>query len=89
MTDNACVSVYAGGPAAAAATRKKRGTGPDHQQQQQNGNADKEDSYAGGDDGVLLMAVTEDPFGTYLVDPKTLQTLEQVRTLSKGDIGGD
>jgi hypothetical protein len=74
MTDNACVSVYAVGPAAAAATRAKRGKAQAQDQLEQDGAPGPEE----GD--VVVMAVTEDPFGTYLVDPKTLQTMNQVRS---------
>jgi hypothetical protein len=69
MTDNACVSVLSVGPAAAAATMQQRSqtsssSGMSEQQQR----------------ALQLLAITEDPFGSYLVDPDTLDTVKQVNT---------
>lgn len=78
MTDNACVSLYAVGTGAAAAaqiTRSRKG--------QHINSSDMLDSAEGpaAHDDTLLLAITEDQFGNYLVNPETLETLKQVHVL--------
>lgn len=74
MTDNACVSVHAVGPGAAAADAKTihKATTATTAAKQDDGEEDVTESQ------VLLYAVTEDPFGSYLLDPETLRTIQQV-----------
>lgn len=75
MTDNACVSIHAIGPAAAH-SNSNGATCPT--------SISTDSSSSSGGKGVdiaaqvELMAITEDPWGSYIVDPETLDTLEQV-----------
>eukprot|EP00878_Enallax_costatus_P010147 GHUV01010592.1.p1 GENE.GHUV01010592.1~~GHUV01010592.1.p1 ORF type:complete len:535 (+),score=145.73 GHUV01010592.1:183-1787(+) len=67
-TDNACVSVYAVGPGAVAADERQR----------RSINTADEGLTDTSKQAVLLNAFTEDPFGSYIVDPTTLETIRQV-----------
>lgn len=73
MTDNACVSIHAVGPAAAHSI--SNGATCSSNSKAANSGLDPADQ-------VQLMAITEDPWGSYMVDPETLETLEQVRAQS-------
>jgi hypothetical protein len=86
MTDNACVSIHAVGPAAqhsnsngASMPNTTTNTGSSNNSSSigigpQGGSSKALDAAA----QVELLAITEDPWGSYRVDPETLETLEQV-----------
>eukprot|EP00775_Hariotina_reticulata_P005847 gene5847-6088_t len=77
MTDNACVSLYAVGTGAAVAAQITRSRKERHIN-----SSDMLDSAAkqtAAPDDALLLAITEDQFGNYLVNPETLETLQQVQ----------
>jgi uncharacterized membrane protein len=90
MTDNACVSVLTVGSAAAAATRKQRSatTGKEKgrtstttgviDSSSSNGTSKQQQQRLQQQRALELLAITEDPFGSYLVDPDTLDTVKQV-----------
>lgn len=67
MTDNASVSLYSVGPAAAADTIQQRSSSSSRK------------ASTTGRNGLELLAITEDQWGSYLVDPATLKTIKQVR----------
>lgn len=88
MTDNACVSIHAVGPAAAHSNSNGAAClGASHSSSSSTAargghSSGSTGSAQGGSvtDQVQLLAITEDPWGSYLVHPDTLQTLQQVGT---------
>jgi hypothetical protein len=83
MTDNACVSIHAVGPAAAhsnsnGATCPTTSAGNNRSSSSGGGGGVGGGSRVVAGDQVELLAITEDPWGSYIMDPETLETLEQV-----------
>uniref|UniRef100_A0A383VZG2 Carotenoid oxygenase n=1 Tax=Tetradesmus obliquus TaxID=3088 RepID=A0A383VZG2_TETOB len=83
MTDNACVNVLTVGSAAAAATKQQRNStntsgfgiaaASSNDTSRSNGSTQQQQR------ALQLLAITEDLFGSYLVDPASLQTVKQVQ----------
>lgn len=74
MTDNACVSIHAVGPAAAHSNSNGATVAVTNSSSSSKSGVDE----LSADEQLQLMAITEDPWGSYLVHPDTLETLKQV-----------
>lgn len=74
MTDNACVSIHAIGPAAAHSNSNGATCPPSTAA----GYNSSSSSSRGSAAQLELLAITEDPWGSYLMDPHSLETLKQV-----------
>jgi hypothetical protein len=87
MTDNACVSVLTVGPVAGSPARQQRSATSGSQEKETSSATGINDSSSNGmayqqqqqqQRALQLLAITEDRFGSYLVDPDTLDTVKQV-----------
>ena len=78
MTDNACVSIHAIGPAAAH-SNSNGATCPPSTAAGNNSSSSSSTGSKASAAQVELLAITEDPWGSYLMDSHSLETLKQVR----------